>query len=58
MPTVVVDIRKIPCLGVVRPGAQGMDEAVKGNEQTMALILGAEAPKLAGWECPVKLTEP
>jgi putative transposase len=36
---------KIPCLGVVRPGARGTDEAVKGNEQTMAPILRAEAPE-------------
>jgi putative transposase len=38
---------KIECLGVVRPGAQGKDEAVKGNEQTTAPILRAEALKLA-----------
>jgi len=38
---------KIPCLGEVRPGARGTDEAVKGNEQTAALILRAEALKLA-----------
>lgn len=37
---------KIPCLGgVVPPGAQGTDEAVKGNERSMAPILRAEAPK-------------
>jgi putative transposase len=36
---------KIKCLGEVRPGAQGRDEAVKGNETTMAPILRAEAPK-------------
>ncbi len=36
---------KIPCLGEVRPGAQSKDEAVKGNEQTMAPILRAEALK-------------
>jgi IS605 OrfB family transposase len=34
---------KIPCLSEVRPGAQGIDEAVKGNEQTTAPILRAEA---------------
>jgi transposase len=38
---------KIPCLGEVRPGAQGKDEAVKGNGQTMAPILRAEALKSA-----------
>jgi IS605 OrfB family transposase len=38
---------KIPCLGEVRPGAQGTDEAVKGNETTTAPILRAEALKLA-----------
>jgi len=37
---------KIVCLGEVRPGAQGMDEAVKGNERTKTLIPGAEALKL------------
>jgi putative transposase len=36
---------KIPCLGEVRPGARGTDEAVKGNETTTP-ILRAEAPKL------------
>jgi len=36
---------KIPCLGEVRPGARGTDEARKGNEQTTAQILRAEAPK-------------
>jgi IS605 OrfB family transposase len=35
----------IACLGEVRPGAQGMDEAVKGNEQTSAPILRAETLK-------------
>lgn len=35
---------KIPCLGVVRPGARGKDEAVRGNETTTP-ILQAEAPK-------------
>jgi putative transposase len=30
---------KIRCLGEVRPGARGTDEAVKGNETTMAPIL-------------------
>ncbi len=39
---------KIPCLCVVRTGARGTDEAMKGNEQTMAPILRAEAPKLTG----------
>jgi len=34
------------CLGVVRPEAQGKDEAVKGNEATSAPILRAEALKL------------
>ncbi len=38
---------KIPCLGEVRPGAQGKDEAVKGNEQTAAPILRAEVLKSA-----------
>jgi putative transposase len=38
---------KIPCLGEVRPGARGTDEAVKGNEQPTAPILRAEALKLA-----------
>jgi len=36
---------KIRCLGEVRPGARGTDEAVKGNETPMTPILGAEAPK-------------
>ncbi len=36
---------KIPCLGEVRPGAQGTDEAMKGNG-TPTLILRAEALKL------------
>ncbi|MGH9919481.1 MAG: zinc ribbon domain-containing protein [Nitrososphaerales archaeon] len=36
---------KIQCLGEVRPGARGTDEAVKGDETTMAPILRAEAPK-------------
>jgi len=35
---------KIRCLGEVRPGARGTDEAVKGNETTTP-ILQAEAPK-------------
>jgi len=38
---------KTPCLGEVRPGARGTDEAVKGNETTTP-ILQAEAPKLGG----------
>jgi putative transposase len=37
---------KMPCLGEVRPGAQGTDEAMKGNPTT-PVILRAEAPKLA-----------
>ena len=49
MPIVVVD-SNIPCLCVVRTGAQGTDEAVKGNEQTTAPILRAEALKLARLE--------
>jgi IS605 OrfB family transposase len=36
---------KIRCLGEAHPGARGTDEAVKGNETTMAPILRAEAPK-------------
>ena len=36
---------KIRCLGEVRPGARGTDEAVKGNETTQAPILRAEALK-------------
>ena len=36
---------KIACLGAVRPGAQGTDEAMKGNPTTPA-ILRAEALKL------------
>jgi len=36
---------RIPCLGEVRPGAQGTDEAVKGNPTT-PVILRAEALKL------------
>ncbi len=36
---------KIKCLGEVCPGARGRDEAVKGNETTMAPILRAEVPK-------------
>jgi len=39
---------KIPCLGEVRPGAQGTDEAVKGNPTT-PVILRAEALKAGGW---------
>ena len=39
---------KIACLGEVRPGAQGTDEAMKGNETTTAPILRAEVPKAAG----------
>jgi len=35
---------KIRCLGEVRPGARGTDEAVKGNETTRAPILRAEVP--------------
>ncbi|MDA4127046.1 MAG: hypothetical protein OK452_07565 [Thaumarchaeota archaeon] len=46
MPIVVVDIKKIPCLREVRAGAQGTDEAVKGNPTT-PVILRAEALKLA-----------
>ncbi len=38
---------KTPCLGEVRPGARGTDEAVKGNEMTTP-ILRAEALKLGG----------
>jgi IS605 OrfB family transposase len=38
---------KIPCLGEVRPEAQGMNEAVKGNEAQSAPILQAEALKLS-----------
>ena len=38
---------KIPCLDVVRPGAQGTNEAVRGNEAAIAPILRAEALKLA-----------
>ncbi len=37
---------KIRCLGEARPGARGMDEAMKGNETTTAPILRAEASKL------------
>ena len=37
---------KIPCLGEVRPGAQGTDKAVKGNQATTAPILRAEVLKL------------
>jgi IS605 OrfB family transposase len=40
---------KIPCLGEVRPGAQGTDEAVKGNPTT-PVILRAEALKSASLE--------
>ena len=36
---------KISCLGEVRPGAQGTDEAMRGNEATTAPILRAEALK-------------
>jgi len=36
----------VACLGEVRPGAQGTDEAMKGNEQPPAPILRAEALKL------------
>jgi len=37
---------KIRCLGEAHPEARDTDEAVKGNETTMAPILLAEAPKL------------
>ena len=37
---------EIPCLGEARPGAQGTDEAMKGNPTT-PVILRAEALKLA-----------
>ena len=47
---------KIRCLGEVRPGARGTDEAVKGNE-TKTPILRAEAPKLSPRESS-DLTEP
>jgi putative transposase len=40
----------IGCLGEVRPGARGTDEAVKWNEQTTAPILRAEAPKSTTWD--------
>ena len=43
---------KTPCLGEVRPGAQGTDEAVKGNEQTRSPILRAEALKLSSERNP------
>jgi putative transposase len=46
---------KIPCLGEVRPGAQGTDEAVKGNEQTTTPILRAEALK-SDWPAHVRPT--
>jgi len=36
---------KIRCLGEAHPGARDTDEAMKGNETTMAPILRAEAPK-------------
>jgi transposase len=38
---------KIGCLGEVRPGARGTDEAVKGNPEgrRQQAILRAEAPK-------------
>ena len=36
---------RMPCPGEVRPGAQGTNEAVKGNETTLAPILRAEALK-------------
>jgi putative transposase len=50
---------KTPCLGEVRPGARGTDEAVKGNETTMAPILRSEAPKLGVRNlCPNNPTEP
>jgi putative transposase len=49
---------KIPCLGEVRPGAQGTDEAVKGNPTT-PVILRAEAPKLTKTgDNPAQSTEP
>jgi IS605 OrfB family transposase len=41
----------IPCLGEVRPGAQGKDEAMKGNP-TIPVILQAEALKLATSDTP------
>ena len=41
---------KTLCLGEVRPGAQGTDEAVKRNETTTAPILQAEALKLTSRE--------
>lgn len=36
---------KMPCLATVQPGAQGTDEAVKGNPIRMPAILRAEALK-------------
>jgi IS605 OrfB family transposase len=48
---------KIRCLGEVRPGARGTDEAVKGNETTMAPILRAEVPK-STYGAPLDWPEP
>jgi len=47
---------KIRCLGEVRPGARGTDEAVKGNETTTP-ILRAEAPKSSLPVSPVDWTD-
>ena len=46
---------KIPCLGEVRPGARGKDEAVKGNETTTH-VLRAEAPKSGSQDLRVPTT--
>jgi putative transposase len=49
---------KIPCLGEVRPGAQGTDEAVKGNPTTPGNppSRSPEVSEVGG--CPAKSTEP
>src|SRR5208282_1642587 len=49
---------KIRCLGEAHPGARGKDEAVKGNETTMALIPGSRSPEAKPARSPVDLTEP
>jgi putative transposase len=48
---------KIRCLGEAHPGARDRDEAMKGNETKVALILRAEAPK-PSLRSPVDSTEP
>ena len=47
---------KIRCLGEVRPGARGIDEAVKGNE-TSDSNPPSRSPEVRSTKNPVDLTE-